>query len=393
MKFFKYLKISFNKMPSKVKKINIKEKIKNLQKKLQLSVSKFGFFSKLKKYDDFFESESWKEMEKSKEGHDMGYNIVKSILGSIKVSFYDKGEFTHDDYNMKSEINGKTLEILDYLDRKQLKGIFRVGKYLIKNIGSSSITEYGVGENGIYTVEKLCWGDGKNCITDYDYILYFDDIDTEKIQGYEDKIEEELENQDIEDKDDLKKKLNIESGCSADEISPELKTKMDKSRILTKINLEKILTISETKMLKISKRLNSAKSYLKIDELIKSDLWKQMEKSVENEKRNHDFLYSAFSSILGDKSKILFYDHDFIINDHKNLWNELSEHQKQFIKYIDNNKNEGTFRLDGLVVQYIGSTSAYVAEPADSTDKTYEFEEDTYWDWNWEWDIWDHGGW
>ena len=120
--------------------------------------------------------------------------------------------------------------------------------------------------------------------------------------------------------------------------------------------ISEIIDISNIK-LSILDKLNNIMLqkdfYEKLDEIntfFNSDIWNSINK--ENPESSHN---SAYNYLLGKfGNTVSIYDTNFIYG--KDVFDNLSKYQKEFIKQIDSNKTSGIHKIGNIFVRYIRST-------------------------------------
>lgn len=121
--------------------INLENSIKNCNDNFLDIIKKYNLLLKLQKVEKFFNSNEWKLLEKIENGHDIGYLIVKSILGNIRFLFFDNDIVTHDEYGLFSSLSDEQKEHIKLIDSSKKSGLFKSGNIIIRYIGSTSVTE------------------------------------------------------------------------------------------------------------------------------------------------------------------------------------------------------------------------------------------------------------
>lgn len=138
---------------------------------------------------------------------------------------------------------------------------------------------------------------------------------------------------------------------------------MQCSKIQTKIDPSKNLEASREALYNSVLIFSFNEKIVDFESFINSDFWINIPKN----KSSHDLLYSKIEATFGDIKKFI-YDAGKITNGDSNFFNSLSQKQKDLIKKIDDEKNQGFFKLNNIIITYTGSTSV-IEQPYGSTWK------------------------
>lgn len=125
-----------------VTKIDLSKNEKLLKIKTNNIVKQIKFLDKLKKMEEFLNSESWKTLEKSKEGHDVGYEYFKQLFKGHKVLFYDNGNVTNDENDLFSKLDEDQKRFLSKIDSNKKSGIFKCKNAIFTHIGSTAVISF-----------------------------------------------------------------------------------------------------------------------------------------------------------------------------------------------------------------------------------------------------------
>ena len=138
-----------------------------------------------------------------------------------------------------------------------------------------------------------------------------------------------------------------------------------------KISLDDLRSNLLSSVTKISKDLEIVKKLKLAQEFIMSNTWK----NIEPTSNGHDVIYEYFSHIFNDR-RVMITDDGCITHDNKNLYQDLSSEEKNFVNSVDSKKEYGVFNLGRLYAMYIGST--VVIDTIAVIDDRYYFPENTY---------------
>ncbi len=128
-------------MENKMKGIDLQKNLEAGKRNLNNTCKKLNDTNKLLLIQKFINSDNWKQLHDTPEGHDIAYNYFTEVFGTNKVAFYDNGKVTHDKDNLFPSLNEGQKKFISKVDKNKRKGLFRFGNVAVLYIGSTAIMQ------------------------------------------------------------------------------------------------------------------------------------------------------------------------------------------------------------------------------------------------------------
>lgn len=125
------------------------------------------------------------------------------------------------------------------------------------------------------------------------------------------------------------------------------------SSLISTINLEKSDELAKTQLSESCKAIDSIGKLSKINEFFTSDVWKEMK--CTNLNKAHHYANEYLTNVMGNIN-FAIYDNGKALYDKSGIISKLTTEQKKSLDLIDNSGTSEMFKVDNLIMMYIGST-------------------------------------
>ena len=149
--------------PNNYQKVNLSKKSNQIDNILSKTIKQMKFNSNLSKMKEYFQSPSWKTLEKTTEGHDLAYSYITDLFKGYKVLFSDGDIILNDKDSLFKDLSSLEKNFINIVNSNPNDiNLYQYGKLNSMYIGSTVTVE-----GNTYTYDDRLSENFDITITDY----------------------------------------------------------------------------------------------------------------------------------------------------------------------------------------------------------------------------------
>lgn len=117
-------------------KVDVNKREKLEKKRIQASCHRLENASKLKTYNEFFDSDQWPIIKQSPDAYKIAFDETKKVFNE-RSFIYDSGSILYGHKGWE-KLNDIQKHFVKEIDENKVKGIYRLGNLFVRYIGSTS---------------------------------------------------------------------------------------------------------------------------------------------------------------------------------------------------------------------------------------------------------------